>query len=137
MGAAPGEAGDFGVSRSTASDLLCPKCGQARITVVDSRARSDTVRRRRLCEGCEHRWTTIEVDPGDAAAVIHQLEWRLYAARKAYEELGSLLTHLEQLSNRYTTGVINVRRNCKEAREGSDTASDGDMPYLSQDVPSP
>lgn len=43
-------------------DMQCPFCGSARTRVVDSRpieGRS-AIRRRRVCEGCDNRFTTYE-----------------------------------------------------------------------------
>lgn len=39
--------------------MLCPKCG-GQSTVIDSRMISGTVRRRRECEQCGHRFSTEE-----------------------------------------------------------------------------
>ena len=42
--------------------MNCPRCDSANIRVVDSRDSGDgkSIRRRRECEGCEHRFTTFE-----------------------------------------------------------------------------
>jgi transcriptional repressor NrdR len=42
--------------------MRCPKCGCVEDRVVDSRASREgaTIRRRRECTGCEHRFTTYE-----------------------------------------------------------------------------
>jgi transcriptional repressor NrdR len=42
--------------------MRCPKCGGQDDKVVDSRASREgaTIRRRRECTGCEHRFTTYE-----------------------------------------------------------------------------
>lgn len=42
--------------------MLCPKCGGNKSSVVDSRQAEDgnTIRRRRECEECQHRFTTYE-----------------------------------------------------------------------------
>lgn len=42
--------------------MRCPKCGGNKSSVVDSRQAEDgnTIRRRRECEGCQHRFTTYE-----------------------------------------------------------------------------
>lgn len=42
--------------------MRCPRCGHTEDKVIDSRAsrNSDVIRRRRMCEGCGHRFTTRE-----------------------------------------------------------------------------
>lgn len=40
--------------------MRCPFCGQPESRVIDSRTAEDTVRRRRECEACGRRWTTLE-----------------------------------------------------------------------------
>jgi transcriptional repressor NrdR len=40
--------------------VRCPFCGQPESRVIDSRTAEDTVRRRRECEACGRRWTTLE-----------------------------------------------------------------------------
>ncbi|HOW97251.1 MAG TPA: transcriptional regulator NrdR [Kiritimatiellia bacterium] len=42
--------------------MRCPKCGQQEDKVIDSRSvrNGDVIRRRRVCLGCSHRFTTYE-----------------------------------------------------------------------------
>lgn len=40
--------------------ITCPKCKQVGCRVVDSRASGDGVRRRRLCNSCKFRFSTME-----------------------------------------------------------------------------
>ena len=42
--------------------MICPRCGIDDDKVIDSRAAEDgyVVRRRRVCHGCQHRYTTYE-----------------------------------------------------------------------------
>ena len=42
--------------------MRCPKCGATKSSVVDSRQAEEgnTIRRRRECEECQHRFTTYE-----------------------------------------------------------------------------
>lgn len=55
--------------------LACPECGCTITAVKDSRPsetrnrRIGTIRRRRICEGCDHRFTTYEIP----AAVIEDI----------------------------------------------------------------
>lgn len=40
--------------------MRCPQCGKNDVGTVDSRKTPTTVRRRRICRACEHRWSTLE-----------------------------------------------------------------------------
>ena len=40
--------------------MECPDCGSADTGVIDSRPSKDAIRRRRICNSCEHRFTTYE-----------------------------------------------------------------------------
>ncbi len=40
--------------------MRCPQCGSDQLTVLDSRPRTDSVRRRRECLNCGHRFSTME-----------------------------------------------------------------------------
>lgn len=40
--------------------MVCPVCGGDDCRVVDTRASGDGIRRRRVCQACEHRFTTFE-----------------------------------------------------------------------------
>lgn len=43
--------------------LKCPKCGEAGLRCADSRPTDEAtkIRRRRVCDECEHRFSTIEI----------------------------------------------------------------------------
>ncbi|WP_370342942.1 NrdR family transcriptional regulator [Pararhodobacter marinus] len=57
--------------------LTCPRCHGA-TTVIDSRGTVlgdlPTIRRRRRCAGCDHRFTTYELQDAVIAAVEQRLE---------------------------------------------------------------
>lgn len=40
--------------------MRCPKCGEERSSVSDSRSDGEAIRRRRECNGCSFRYTTYE-----------------------------------------------------------------------------
>ena len=40
--------------------MKCPKCSSDDISVIDSRSDSESIRRRRECQGCQFRFTTFE-----------------------------------------------------------------------------
>lgn len=45
--------------------MNCPKCNSNQVYVTDSRRKEGTVHRRRECQDCGHRYTTVEVDVGE------------------------------------------------------------------------
>lgn len=40
--------------------MKCPKCSSDNLSVIDSRSDSESIRRRRECQGCQFRFTTFE-----------------------------------------------------------------------------
>lgn len=48
------------VMLETAPAWRCPKCGESKTLVTDSRPQSYDVYRRRKCEACDARWSTSE-----------------------------------------------------------------------------
>lgn len=40
---------------------ICPKCGERKAQVIETRGRIGGIRRRKLCQLCGHRFTTIEL----------------------------------------------------------------------------
>lgn len=40
----------------------CPKCAGKQVFIIDSRAKTDHVWRRRECRDCGYRWNTVEVE---------------------------------------------------------------------------
>lgn len=52
--------------------MRCPKCGNQEDRVIDSRSSKDgaSIRRRRECTGCQHRFTTYEVIERELVRVI-------------------------------------------------------------------
>lgn len=53
--------------------MKCPSCGSRETTVKDSRPLDSTIRRRRQCRTCHHRWTTIEAEINDDAPTTTQV----------------------------------------------------------------
>lgn len=52
--------------------VICPKCGY-QTYILDTRTRPDeNIRRRRQCEKCGHRFTTIEVEVNEFEKVWEQ-----------------------------------------------------------------
>lgn len=41
--------------------MNCPNCKSNQTFIVDSRACGNSTRRRRECEGCGERWSTLEI----------------------------------------------------------------------------
>lgn len=56
------------------SGLKCPQCGSSRLVVTTTRAKNDTIRRRRECFDCSERFLTEEVIVQRQRN--HTVEWR-------------------------------------------------------------
>jgi len=62
----------------------CPGClVEHRSLVIDSRTTARTIRRRRRCEGCGHRWTTYEIEGKDLKPVLDFVD----RAEKAVDQM--------------------------------------------------
>ncbi|MBQ1779300.1 MAG: hypothetical protein IIZ93_14190 [Acidaminococcaceae bacterium] len=55
--------------------MNCPLCGE-RAIVLDSRYDDLTIRRRRMCQKCEHRFTTYEINADSFQALFGKLYGR-------------------------------------------------------------
>lgn len=72
--------------------MTCPVCG-GKTHIVDSRSDGETVRRRRECLECKHRFTTKEID-------VNLLDKLLKTAEKTRDviqnQLGKIKSLIEQ-----------------------------------------
>ena len=50
--------------------MKCPRCGGGNVFVLDSRAKEDTVRRRRKCSDCGTRFSTVEIPAEEYANLV-------------------------------------------------------------------
>lgn len=52
--------------------FACPRCGSQDTHVCDSRGNRDSSRRRRrrFCEGCDHRFSTVEITLAEYEALL-------------------------------------------------------------------
>lgn len=75
--------------------MNCPKC-DAETAVIDSRSALGTVRRRRQCEACGHRFTTREVNQEDWEALREAVR-RAELHRRIAEALRTLAEELNKL----------------------------------------
>lgn len=59
--------------------MNCPACGHEDTGVIDSRPRDEgaTLRRRRRCAACEHRFTTFEREMSEATGFVLKRDGRL------------------------------------------------------------
>lgn len=50
-------------TKPSPSTMPCPSCGGLIVSATDIRwsKRWSAIRRRRICEGCNYRWTTLEL----------------------------------------------------------------------------
>jgi len=73
----------------------CPKC-DAETSVIDSRFALGTVRRRRQCDACGHRFTTREVNQEDWESLRESVR-RAELHRSIAETLRTLVQELGRL----------------------------------------
>lgn len=74
----------------------CPRCGEAKSTVTDSRPGPSGVRRRRHCLACNWRHTTIEVNASVIDDIGKLVDSR-QAIKVAIETLQAALASVEKL----------------------------------------
>jgi transcriptional regulator NrdR family protein len=63
--------------------MNCPKCNSDNVFTPDSRPRGNTVYRRRSCEGCGYRWSTLEIS--------HEEYLGLQEAKRLLEKMKHIL----------------------------------------------
>lgn len=71
--------------------IHCPRCG-AGSKVTDSRPSRGTLRRRRQCEECTHRWHTMEIDHETYALILE--------AERAHVVVGKAARALQDIERR-------------------------------------
>lgn len=81
--------------------VICPKCRSPSSSVIDSRGSTGNIRRRRRCDRCSNRFTTVEIAVADTVnthARIRAVETDLIRAEVRAEfrdEIVQLLQALE------------------------------------------
>jgi len=71
--------------------MNCPECHAHfnHVRVLESRPQPNYIRRRRYCDKCKHRWTTIEMTPANGtlqgSAWVHSSLDRRYALMPVHE----------------------------------------------------
>lgn len=83
-------------TRAPALVAACPKC-KADSSVIDSRPTEQHIRRRRRCDKCQHRWTTVEVDETEFVAHQNKLKDIRTIHRIADELIGIATEHTEEM----------------------------------------
>lgn len=62
----------------TIAGITCPECGGTEVRVTDSRPckvmNKGSVRRRRGCDTCDHRWATFEVTELTLKSLRHDIK---------------------------------------------------------------
>lgn len=90
--------------------MHCPKCHQTEAKVIDSRQLDEgmTIRRRRRCDNCEHRFTTYErvqrqmpmIEKNDGRLENYSREKILKGLKKACQKRPISLDQIEDLVDR-------------------------------------
>ncbi len=95
--------------------MLCPKCKQDQISVIDSRdLNTNTIRRRRECNGCRYRFTTHERIERVVLTVVkrngsrepYDREKVVGGIAKAIEKRGIETSRIEQMVDQIETKLI-------------------------------
>lgn len=100
--------------------VACPQCGNTGSDVKDSRSREDGnyIRRRRMCRGCEHRFTTYErvVADGDNEDALRS---------QIFDALMAKAAELQELARTVLPGRMagGIRRMLTESRTIEDDES--------------
>lgn len=50
--------------------MKCPKCGSDQLGCIDSRKNNGAVRRRRVCQDCHYRFSTMEISVDEFNAMM-------------------------------------------------------------------
>ena len=72
--------------------MLCPECHNKKSKVIESRKTDETIRRRRECITCGHRFTTHEVVFVDTEIKKPMVKIRRKSKSKSYEPVRSRKT---------------------------------------------
>lgn len=86
--------------------IICAACGSQQSSVKDSRPRDDgCIRRRRACDDCGHKWTTVEVELSSYQASLDQesLEAMRVANRAlkvAFNRMSKIEAFAQQIKDR-------------------------------------
>ncbi len=83
--------------------MKCPSCGSRESTVKDSRSLNMTIRRRRQCRTCHHRWTTIEAAIDD---VVSTTKHKFAAEMAKMQDLSEQVLDLK-----ITNGILKAQNN--------------------------
>lgn len=70
--------------------MICPHCGSYQVHTVNSRPGDGLVRRRKECDGCSRRFSTIEL-PVNEYTELKQKAEELSALCKDFEERATWL----------------------------------------------
>jgi len=71
----------------------CPVCRSSTSVVTDTRPWHASIKRRRKCVGCGHRWTTIEL-PADLAERLPAMEEDLKQIARIAETMAEILAEI-------------------------------------------
>jgi transcriptional regulator NrdR family protein len=71
--------------------MACPLCSHRNSKVIDSRASAESVRRRRVCMKCNHRYTTYEGASLNKNAVAEELKAQFILLIKDFDKFVELL----------------------------------------------
>ena len=82
--------------------FICGACGSQTSSVMDSRPRDDgSIRRRRKCDDCGHRWSTVEVDlESYKTSLDNEAVEAMRVAHRALKVAFNRMNRVEALANK-------------------------------------
>ncbi len=111
--------------------MRCPICNAADTKVIDSRLTGDGIgiRRRRECEKCEHRFSTVErVELLDLAVVKRDGRREAYRREKVASGLRKALEKRPYTEDRFQKLVGEIERDIQRAKKDEITSGEiGEM----------
>jgi transcriptional regulator NrdR family protein len=101
------------MTRHLPTKILCPVCGVEESRVIETRpsaAYPGSIRRRRVCSECDHRYTTIEfvetASDSKAPARAHTYRPRQFSTKMSSEEIDRRMKARMRLSHAIARGEV-------------------------------
>lgn len=107
--------------------MYCPVCGHTDTKVLDSRLSPNgtSVRRRRVCENCEYRFSTLEeIELLDVTVVKRDGHREAYAREKLERGLRRALEKRQHTDSEFRSLVQSIERNIQRRKSNEITSTD-------------
>ncbi len=107
--------------------MHCPVCGHTDTKVLDSRLSPNgtSVRRRRVCDTCEYRFSTLEeIELLDVTVVKRDGRREAYAREKLERGLRRALEKRQHTDSEFRTLVQSIERSIQRRKSGEISSTD-------------